>query len=254
MNAEGFRTLHRPGQPLFLPNAWDLASARWLAHAGHPVVGTTSLGVAYGSGLPDGTGAGVARTTALARVLTGAGIPVTVDLEAGSSDDPGEVAEEVRGLAALGVVGVNLEDSRAGQLLDARLAAAKVAAAAAVPGIFVNARTDVFWLRAGDPRERTAEALRRSARYAAAGADGVFVPGVADLATTARLVAGVDVPFNALLSPAGPGTTELAGCGVARTSCGSLLFRAALQAAVDTAATLGRGGTVPPPPPYEEFA
>ena len=127
-----FRNMHRPGDPFVLPNAWDLASARWLHAAGNPVVGTTSLGVAVVAGLPDGAGLAAAETLGLVERVTAASIPVTVDLEAGFSDDPEEVGAFAARLAGLGVVGVNIEDSDVdGRLVDPDRAAAKVAAIAA---------------------------------------------------------------------------------------------------------------------------
>jgi hypothetical protein len=126
LTAVEFRAMHRPGDPFVLPNAWDLASARWLHAAGHPVLGTTSLGVAVAAGLPDGAGVAAAETLDLAIRLAAADIPVTVDLEAGFSDDPEEVGSFAARLARLGVVGVNIEDSAPdGRLVDPELAAAK---------------------------------------------------------------------------------------------------------------------------------
>ncbi|MGS2615064.1 isocitrate lyase/PEP mutase family protein [Micromonospora sp. LZ34] len=233
-----FRALHHAGRPLLLPNAWDHASAAALAARGHPAVGTTSLGVSAAAGLPDGAAATRAETVRLARLLRRLPVLLTVDVEAGFSDDPAEVADLAAELAALGVVGINLEDGRAdGGLAPAELASAKVTAVkAAVPQLFVNARTDTWWLGTPDPLPET---LRRTRAYRDAGADGVFVPGVADPATIARLAAAVDAPLNVLLSPDGPGPAELGALGVARVSTGSLLFRAALGAALDVLA--GRG-------------
>src|SRR5918993_1823362 len=123
-----FRALHRPGTPIVLPNAWDLASARWLHAAGHAAIGTTSLGVALAAGKRDGGGETAGDTLELARRVTGAGIAVSVDLEAGFSDDPDDVGRFAERLAPLGVIGVNIEDSDAsGTLVDPELAAAKVA-------------------------------------------------------------------------------------------------------------------------------
>ncbi|WP_136707213.1 isocitrate lyase/phosphoenolpyruvate mutase family protein [Agromyces sp. H66] len=225
----GFRALHRAGDPLVLPNAWDLASARWLRGAGHPVVGTTSLGVAYASGKPDGAGATAAETFDLAARLTAAGITVTVDLEAGFSDEVGRYAAR---LARLGVVGVNVEDSDAeGRLVDPDVAAAKVRTiATAAPELYLNARTDPFWIGGdADAPRRTLEAVDRAHRYLAAGATGVFVPGVIPLDVVARLARDIPAPLNVLVQP-GTAVRDLAAAGVARISTGSLLFRVALGA------------------------
>lgn len=239
-----FRDLHRPGSPLILPNAWDLASARWLHASGHPVVGTTSLGVAFTAGLRDGAGEIPEETMRLVRRIAGAGIAVTADIESGFSPDPDEVAGYVAELAELGAVGVNIEDSAAaGRLVDPELAAAKIAAiATAAPNLYLNARTDAFWIGGDtDTASRHADAVARAHRYLRAGATGVFVPGVLTRDTVSRLAEAIAAPLNVLVQPSIP-VAELARLGVARVSSGSLLFRAALGALADTAASMSEGG------------
>ncbi|SCL71680.1 isocitrate lyase/PEP mutase family protein [Micromonospora peucetia] len=247
-----FRALHHADRPLLLPNAWDHASAAAFVARGHPAVGTTSLGVAASTGLPDGLAATRAENLRLARVLRRLPVLVTVDVEAGCADDPAAVAELAVELAALGVVGINLEDGRADGTLDPpELTAAKVAAVKVVaPELFVNARTDTWWLGVPDPLP---EALRRARGYEDAGADGIFVPGAPDVDTVAALVAGIDAPLNVLYRPGGPTLDELRALGVARVSTGSLLFRAALGGALDTLDAV-RSGVTPPtrPPSYDE--
>jgi 2-methylisocitrate lyase-like PEP mutase family enzyme len=253
-----FHALHRPGDPLVLPNAWDLASARWLHAAGFAVVGTTSLGVAFAAGRADGGGETAGETLELARHITDAGIAVTVDLEAGFSDDPDEVGRFAERLARLGIVGVNLEDSDAtGRLVDPDTAARKVAAvSAAAPGLYLNARTDAFWVGGtADPTSRTREAVSRAHRYLAAGASGVFVPGAIPLDIIASLTRDIPAPVNVLVQP-GVAVPELASVGVARVSTGSLLFRVALGA-IEAAAREVRDGpdaTARRIPSYEEVA
>jgi 2-methylisocitrate lyase-like PEP mutase family enzyme len=227
-----FRAMHRPGAPFVLPNAWDLASARWLYASGHPVVGTTSLGVAFAAGRPDGAGETAAETIDLAARIASAGITVTVDIEAGFSDDPDEVGEYARRLAGLGVVGVNIEDSdSSGRLVDVEAAARKIAAiAASAPGLYLNARTDPFWIDgSGDAASRHRDAVHRAHRYLEAGASGVFVPGAIPLEVIVSLTRDIPAPVNVLVQP-GVTVRELAAAGVARISTGSLLFRVALGA------------------------
>src|SRR6185295_13249877 len=135
-----FAGLHAGPLPLLLPNAWDVASALTFAAAGHQAVGTTSLGVAASHGVPDGGRATRRANLTLARDLVRLPIPVSVDCEDGYTDDPDEVAAFVTELEALGVAGVNLEDSTDGRLVDPGAFADKVAAVkAAAPGIFLNA-------------------------------------------------------------------------------------------------------------------
>src|SRR5688500_12650654 len=101
------RSLHRPGDPLLLPNAWDVATARAVVAAGFPVVATTSGGVAATLGYEDHEGApGDEMLAAAARIARGVEVPVTVDAEAGYGMEP---AELVAALRSAGVAGCNLE-------------------------------------------------------------------------------------------------------------------------------------------------
>ncbi|QIB47198.1 isocitrate lyase/PEP mutase family protein [Streptomyces aureoverticillatus] len=239
---DAFRALHRTGDPLLLPNAWDHASAAALARAGFPAIGTTSLGVAAAAGKADATGAAREETVRLALGMARLPALITVDIEGGFSERPDEVAELARELAAAGVAGVNLEDGRPDGILTATDPQCELihAVKEAAPHLFLNARTDAYWLDAGGEKE----ARERTAAYQRAGADGVFVPGVQDEAVIAGLVDALDVPLNTLYSPGGLSPRRLAELGVRRVSTGSLLFRAAVQQAVDVARefTLGAVG------------
>jgi 2-methylisocitrate lyase-like PEP mutase family enzyme len=239
-----FAALHHTGTPFLLPNAWDHASAAALARLGFPAIGTTSLGVAAAAGLPDGTAATKGETLLLARRLGKGPFLLSVDAEGGFSDDPTEVAELACELAAAGAVGVNLEDGRGdGTLTPVHVHAAKIAAVkAAVPDLFINARTDTHWLGGGGVGD--SETSRRLDAYRQAGADGVFVPGLSHPAGIAFLVNRLDVPLNILYSPSGPTVAQLGDLGVARVSLGSLLFRAALSAAIGAATNIRAGRAV----------
>ncbi|MFD8519135.1 isocitrate lyase/phosphoenolpyruvate mutase family protein [Streptomyces capillispiralis] len=242
-----FADLHHAADPLLLPNAWDHASALALAAEGFRAVGTTSLAVAAAAGLPDGAAATREQTLLLALTLGSAPLLLSVDAEGGFSDDPDEVAELARKLYALGAAGINLEDG----LGPADRHAAKIAAVrAAAPGLFVNARTDTYWLGDGE------DTARRLDAYVRAGAHGVFVPGLGDPRAIAALVRGLDgVPLNILYTPTGPSVPHLADLGVRRVSLGSLLYRRALGAAVQAALEI-RAGRPPgegAAPSYEEI-
>ncbi|UPZ28259.1 isocitrate lyase/phosphoenolpyruvate mutase family protein [Streptomyces sp. LRE541] len=263
--ASTFAALHHPdaGAPLLLPNAWDHASAAALAAQGFAAIGTTSLGVAAAAGLRDGSAATRDASLALALALGQGSFLLSVDAEGGFSDDPAEVAQVARELAAVGAVGINLEDGRAdGTLTPVELHAAKISAVKdAVPGLFVNARTDTHWLGDGNGngygggRDGGRETIRRLDAYQLAGADGVFVPGLGDPARIVGLVKALDVPLNILYSPTGPTVPELAELGVRRISLGSLLYRRALGAVLETAALVRAGlpvEGVAPTPTYGE--
>jgi 2-methylisocitrate lyase-like PEP mutase family enzyme len=237
-----FRALHHGERPLLLPNAWDFASAAALLAAGFAAIGTTSLGVAAAHGLPDGQGAGREESLALARLLGRLPCLFTVDIEAGFSDDPDEVADLAAALRAAGAVGINLEDgSPDGTLADPGRQQALIATVkAAVPDLFVNARVDAYWLGGDDPSP-LATTLPRAAEYVAAGADGIFVPGVTRDSDIATLVDAIPAPLNVLFLPGKHSVERLAGLGVARISTGSLLFRTAIRAAVQTAEAVRDG-------------
>lgn len=232
-----FHDLHRPGDPLLLPNAWDYGSAAMLAAHGYPAIGTTSLGVAAVHGRPDAAGATKAETIDLARAMTSLGVLVSVDIEGGFSDEPAEVAELVKTLAELGVAGVNIEDGRPDGTLREIGHQQEVIEAALGHGVFVNARTDTHWLGTGDT-------LARVSAYGHA--DGVFVPGVSDLKLIAEIVRSTPLPVNVLY---GPPLDRLAEAGVARVSTGSLLYRAALRGALAVLAE-----EPPSLPTYQEIA
>jgi 2-methylisocitrate lyase-like PEP mutase family enzyme len=233
-----FADLHRGPEPLLLPNAWDCASAALFATAGFRAVATTSLGVAAAAGRPDGARVTRDATLRVARDLGGGPYLLSVDAEDGYSDDPAEVAEFAVQLAAAGAVGLNLEDGRPdGTLTEPAVHAAKIAAVkAAAPGLFVNARTDSHWLHT-----REHELHDRLRAYRDAGADGVFVPGLRDPSAISTLTSAIDLPLNLLYRPDGPGIAELGAMGVRRVSLGSLPYRAALGAALETVTAIRDG-------------
>jgi 2-methylisocitrate lyase-like PEP mutase family enzyme len=242
----GFRDLHHGDHPLVLPNAWDFASGAALVGAGFPAIGTTSLGVAAAAGKTDAAGGTREETLALARLLSRLPVPVTVDIEGGFSTRAADVAALVTELASLGIAGVNLEDGRAdGTLAPVGHQAAVIAAVKeAAPQVFLNARTDTFWLGAAD-RDET---LLRARAFAEAGADGIFVPGIVDDADIRAVLDTADVPLNVLYLPGRTEYARMDRLGVHRVSTGSLLFRRALQVTVSAAlGVTGEGGDHPAP-------
>jgi 2-methylisocitrate lyase-like PEP mutase family enzyme len=219
-----FHALHAAdasGGLLILPNAWDGGSAALAAALGAKAVATSSAGVAWALGWPDGDALPVERVVQAARdVVRGAGgLPVSIDLEGGYSDDPAEVAALARRLVEIGAQGINIEDGGGSpDALAAKIAAVKAAVGGA---LFVNARCDV-WLRGvGETGTRVAEAGRRGALYEAAGADGLFTPGLTDAADIAAMVAATPLPLNLLAYPGLPDAATLGGLGVRRLSAGS---------------------------------
>jgi len=237
--AIAFANLHKAGDPLLLPNAWDVASAVAIADAGAKAIATTSAGVAWSLGVPDGAGLGAERAAAvIARIVAAVDVPVSADIEAGYED----VAATVSAVLQAGAVGVNIEDRRDGSGLYEpaeqadRLAAAR-AAARGLP-FWINARTDVFL---GGTR-RIDDVLERSAAYAAAGADSLFVPGLVDPAAIAELAEG-PLPVAVMVWAGAPSVAELAAAGAVRISLGSAIAQAAYAIAVRATAELLTSGT-----------
>lgn len=221
---------HGPG--FVLPNAWDAGSARILEQVGFPALATTSAGIAWTCGLPDGEA--LDRDTMLehvARVVEMVSVPVSADLEAGYGATARDVADTVALALEVGVVGGNLEDARDGELLAVEEAVDRVAAArAAAPrGSFVlNARTDTYLV--GTAGDVFAETVDRATRFVAAGADCVFVPGVVEEETIRRLAAEVPGPLNVVAGLASTtGAPTLFSLGVKRVSVGGSVARAALS-------------------------
>jgi 2-methylisocitrate lyase-like PEP mutase family enzyme len=137
---------------------------------------------------------------------------------------------------------VNLEDSAAGHLVDAAVAAAKITAVKQrSPDVFINARVDNFWFG----EQATVDAvLPRAHAYAEAGADGIFVPGVTDREDIRSIASAIELPLNILAHPSLT-VPELGELGVRRVSSGSLPYRAAVDAAVATADALRDGRQTP---------
>src|SRR5256886_6942321 len=229
--AETLRRLHVEGPMLILPNAWDAGSARIFVSAGFPALATTSAGIAFSLGYPDGEQ--ISREDMLAavsRITRRVSVPVTADMEAGFGRTPEAVAETVDHVLAAGAVGMNMED-RIGEepLLEFSLAVERVRAVraaatrAGVP-LVLNARTDAFSPKMGG----FDEAVRRGNAFREAGADSIFVPFVGDRGTIERLVHQIKAPLNILGAPNAPSLKELADIGVRRVTFGSAPAGAAL--------------------------
>lgn len=239
-----FHALHQPG-PLALPNAWDVASALIVEAAGAKAVATTSAGVAWTLGAPDGNKVDRDRVIDLvARIAKAVSVPVTADIESGFGEDAREVGTTARAIAEAGASGVNIEDGLGGVLRDVeehkeRLSAAREAA----PELYINARIDVYLRGIGEPEDRLRHTLDRAAAYLEAGASGIFVPGVTDLEIVTELAKGIAAPLNVLVGPGAPAVDEFAKAGVARISLGSAVAEAAYAVARRAAEELLTQGT-----------
>jgi 2-methylisocitrate lyase-like PEP mutase family enzyme len=218
------RSLHVPGTPLVLPNAWDAGTARLVVEAGFPVVATSSGAVAESLGYADHHGAPAGEMfAAAARIARTVDVPVTVDAEAGYGLAAAEFAAR---LAETGAVGCNLEDTDhgAGGLSPVSRQADYLAAVrAAAPELVLNARVDAFAI-APDQEAVFDDAVSRARAYMAAGADCVYPILLRSVALLKSFVDAVDAPVNVALLP-GMTIAELASAGVARISLGPGLWR-----------------------------
>jgi 2-methylisocitrate lyase-like PEP mutase family enzyme len=237
--AEKFRKLHRGPRMLLLPNAWDVASARILEECGHPAIATTSAGIAYSLGYPDGQRISRDEMLEMAgRIARAVRIPVTADLEAGYGTTVKETAETVKAAIEAGAIGMNLEDVTGddessevpSSLQVEKIRAIRETAASLGVPFVLNARTDVYLMPIGPEATRFERTVERLRAYRKAGADCLFAPGVYDRDTIAKLVKAVDGPLNILANPACPPVAELEKIGVARVSAGSGIMRAAMGA------------------------
>lgn len=244
------RTLYRADDLLILPNSWDAASARVLVAAGFPAISTASHAVAASLGERDGEGAPAdAMFAAAARITHSVDVPVSVDAEAGYGLAPDELAARLR---EAGAAGFNLEDTLHAErrdgvrpLADVKVQAERIAAIRDACGdLVINARADVYGddaLPDASDEERLEEAVTRAGAYLEAGADGIFVIGVAEESLIATLVDRIPGPLNILYQPGSPSLARLSELGVARVTFGPGLHRAAMGLLGDLAARLRTG-------------
>jgi 2-methylisocitrate lyase-like PEP mutase family enzyme len=250
--AEAFRTMHTQGEVLVLANVWDVASARLIEDTGFPAIATTSAGIAFAHGFPDGQKISLEQMLAsVAKIAAAVHVPVTADVEAGYGSTPDDAARTARGVIEAGAVGMNFEDATGDSarplfnmpLQLERIHAIREASHAADVPLVLNARTDVYLAQVGDPATRYDETVRRLSSYRDAGADCVFVPGVRDPEIIRRLVSDLRCPVNVLAVPGAPSTRELADIGVRRISLGSGPMRAAMGVLLRLADELKTSGT-----------
>jgi 2-methylisocitrate lyase-like PEP mutase family enzyme len=250
--ADAFRSMHQAPPILILPNAWDAVTARLFVRAGARAIATTSAGIAATLGYADGQN--VPRELmleAIARIARVVDVPVTADIESGYAPSPKDLGETIRAVINAGAIGFNLEDATgdASQPLVAleqqieRIRTAREAAENLDVPAVINARTDVYLEKAGEPASRFAETIRRLNAYREAGAHCLFVPGVTDMAVLAQLVRSVSAPLNVLAGPGMPPVADLQSIGIARLSVGSGIMRATLALARDAADELLQKGT-----------
>jgi 2-methylisocitrate lyase-like PEP mutase family enzyme len=220
--------LHHQPQPLIFVNAWDAASARIVADLGFPAVATTSAGIAFAEGFPDGQAIPRERMLAhVAKIAAIVDLPVTADLEGGYGPAVSDAVATLRGAVEAGAVGMNFEDSTSDdapllpiEAQSARIRAMRGAAKELGLPFVINARTDVFGLT-GNEDEQFAETVARARAYLDAGADCIFVPFISEEGLIGRLAAAIPGPMNVLAGATTPDVAMLTRLGVRRISLGS---------------------------------
>ncbi|QSO54666.1 isocitrate lyase/phosphoenolpyruvate mutase family protein [Alicyclobacillus curvatus] len=232
-----FREMHYAPQPLCLPNAWDVITARIFASVGFPAIATTSAGIAATLGYPDGEKISCAEMLAVVRrIANSVNIPVTADIESGYGTTLRETVDNVEQFIESGIVGINIEDSIrgvSGRQEDPLLQAEKIAAIRELAvrldiPLVINARVDTLQSGVTDIEERLHETFYRADVYRAAGADCIYVFGEHEHGLIGRLVRGISGPLNILVGRDTPSIRELADLGVARVSLGPGVMRASM--------------------------
>ncbi len=242
-----FLALHRAGQPLLLPNPWDLGSARLLASLGFKALATTSSGFAASLGRLDGSVSQEEALVHAAVIVAATDLPVSADLENAFADEPAGVAETIRLAIDVGLAGGSVEDFTgrdedpiyAVELATERVAAAAEAAHAGPVRFVLTARAENFL----HGRPDLADTIARLQDYAEAGADVLFAPGLRSVQDIRQVIREVDRPVNVLALEGMPPVAELAEAGVSRISIGGSFAFAALGALVAAATELRDHGT-----------
>jgi 2-methylisocitrate lyase-like PEP mutase family enzyme len=230
---EEFTKCHVAGDPLVLFNVWDPGSAAAVERSGARAIATGSASVAMAHGFGDGQEVPIEFALANAkRIANAVELPVTVDFEGGYASDAGGLTANGRGLAETGAIGCNFEDQIVGTdgLYDVADQVARIAALRDGVGndFFINLRTDLFLKARAETHDSalTDQAIERGRAYAAAGANGFFIPGLANLSLVERICRAVNLPVNAMHLPNGPSRADWANAGIARVSHGPFPFMA----------------------------
>lgn len=230
-----FFSLHHQGKALLLPNAWDALSAKLFEQAGARAIGTTSAGIAASLGFSDGQK--LSKTlflSAVNRIINSVSVPVTVDIEAGYGDDLPGIIDTAQRIIDMGGVGINIEDGIPGHLSALEDISAQCKKISAIKSLsekhndvlFINARTDVFWLKHLPPKQRYEAALQRLLAYQNSGASGLFIPGLNNLSKITCLAQAVNLPINILGGSWIKSMGDISQAGVSRVSVGSAPCRA----------------------------
>lgn len=223
-NYEIFYQLHHQEKPLIIANAWNVKSAQLIGQSGYDAIATSSGAIANSLGYPDGEKISFAELLYIVqRIAACTDIPLSVDLERGYTDDSMELNANVQKLIDVGIAGINLEDAQGEEIYLRKLSAIKNHLVRSNQKLFINARTDAFPMKVGSPLETT---IKRAKLYQEAGADGLFVTGVSDIAIIKEIVASTTLPLNIVGTAKLPSIEALSEAGVRRISMAVFLYNA----------------------------
>jgi 2-methylisocitrate lyase-like PEP mutase family enzyme len=241
-----FAALHVPGDPVVLYNIWDVGSSLAVVKAGAKALATGSHPVGDASGFGDAQHVPLDFVFANARRIVDAidPLPLTVDFEGAYSVDPDESGRNVAALKETGAVGCNLEDQVIGgeglHPLELQVQRIRAIRAAVGEDFFINARTDLFLKTQTHDEALIDQVVERGKAFAGAGANGFFVPRLADPKQIERVVREVPLPLNVIAFPGAPDKRVWASAGVARISHGPFPHRALMAKLTEMArAALG---------------
>ena len=255
--AERFLKFHHNHEVLVLLNSWDISSSKIIESCGYKAIATTSMGISASLGYPD---CQIIQLSEMIEVITGivnnVKAPVTVDIESGYGKNLNDIIASVKKIIAIGIVGINIEDSqyKNSSLIDEMEFCERIAAIRALSDslgfhLVINARTDSFYTTTGSQHEKLSESIKRGNKYKEAGADCIFVMPVSEKKTIATLVKEINAPINILSNPGigtgvmSPSVGELQDLGVARLSLGSGLMKSTLALIKKVADELSQKGT-----------
>lgn len=223
-DSEKFYQLHHGDSPFLLANAWNVKSAQVIEKAGFKVIATSSGAIAASMGYADGEKMPFKEVLyIIKRIKACTVLPFTVDMERGYTDDLDILNRNIQSLLDIGVVGINIEDAQGEDIYLRKLESINNYLIKTDQQLFVNARTDVFLQKLMEPLETT---LKRATRYHNAGADGLFVTGIADPIIIKQIADTVKLPLNIVATPALNTVETLANCGVKRITMAGFLFGA----------------------------
>lgn len=228
---QAFKQLHHSSPLFILPNAWNAKSALYFQQAQYPAVATSSAAVANSLGYEDGETMPFEEYLLMVRrIVATVQIPVSVDIEMGYANTNDAIYANIRELVELGVAGINIEDSTiqpTGRVLkDANdfaqtIAFLKNKLIEDQLGLFINARCDTYLLNVAN---KQSESVKRVQLYETAGADGIFLPCISEVADITEAVNSTTLPVNVMCIPGLPDFDTLQTLGVKRVSMGPFIF------------------------------